>query len=204
MFRNFLGPILPYVSLFILLPLAGQSAASWQLNEAQSLVSFVTVKANHVAEVHRLPKLSGAVDDEGVALIDIDPAAVDTLIPIRNERMREFLFDVARFPNIAVRGQVALQDLESLAVGETAEFMLPAQLLFKNKTVDLAFTVRAARLGASRLLVSTRQPTIVNAAQLDAVAGVEKLRELAGLPSISQAVPVTFELLFEQSAAAKQ
>jgi len=38
----------------------------------------------------------------------------------------------------------------------------------------------------------------VNASQVGLLAGIEKLRELAGLPSISPAVPVTFSLIFEQ------
>jgi hypothetical protein len=39
---------------------------------------------------------------------------------------------------------------------------------------------------------------IVNAANLGLADGLEKLREIAGLPSISKAVPVSFVLVFEK------
>jgi hypothetical protein len=43
------------------------------------------------------------------------------------------------------------------------------------------------------------KPIIVNAGSLNLVEGVEALRESAGLPSISKAVPVTFVLQFVAS-----
>jgi hypothetical protein len=51
-------------------------------------------------------------------------------------------------------------------------------------------------LTADRLLVSSVRPVIVNAGPLGLDEGVERLREAAGLPSISPAVPVTFQLTF--------
>lgn len=42
------------------------------------------------------------------------------------------------------------------------------------------------------------QPIIVNANEFDLVAGIDKLREIAGLSSISQAVPVSFVLTLTQ------
>jgi hypothetical protein len=39
---------------------------------------------------------------------------------------------------------------------------------------------------------------VVNANGLELVAGIEALREVAGLPSISYSVPVTFSLTFRR------
>jgi len=46
------------------------------------------------------------------------------------------------------------------------------------------------------VLVVSRTPVVVNAASLRLVDGIEKLRELASLPSISKAVTVSFALTF--------
>jgi hypothetical protein len=55
-----------------------------------------------------------------------------------------------------------------------------------------------ARLAAHKLLVSSRKPLVLQADDYDLLAGVEKLREVAGLSSISKAVPVSFVLVFHQ------
>ena len=46
------------------------------------------------------------------------------------------------------------------------------------------------------LLVSSRLPVIVNASDFALIEGIERLRAVAGLPSISPAVPVSFTLRF--------
>jgi len=44
--------------------------------------------------------------------------------------------------------------------------------------------------------VTTLAPLIITAESVGLVAGVESLREIAGLPSISRTVPVTFSVKF--------
>jgi len=46
--------------------------------------------------------------------------------------------------------------------------------------------------------VTTVAPIMVDANGLEMVAGIEALREVAGLPSISYSVPVTFSLTFRR------
>ena len=65
-------------------------------------------------------------------------------------------------------------------------------------TSSVTFDVSGSRLGDDRILVASRKPVIVNASQVGLLAGVEKLREVAGLPSISPAVPVSFVLAFDR------
>lgn len=43
-------------------------------------------------------------------------------------------------------------------------------------------------------MVTSAQPVIINATDYGLTDGINKLRDLAGLPSISYAVPVTFTL----------
>ena len=64
---------------------------------------------------------------------------------------------------------------------------------------DVETEVSAVRLADNRLMVSTTQPLLLNASALGLADGVERLRAIANLPSISLAVPVTFQLLFEKT-----
>jgi len=63
---------------------------------------------------------------------------------------------------------------------------------------EMATEVRVVKLAKNRILAVSVNPIIVNADQYNLLEGVEKLREVANLPSISTAVPVTFSLIFKQ------
>jgi hypothetical protein len=58
-------------------------------------LSFVSTKAGAVAEVHRFTSLRGGIDARGNVAIAIFLRSIDTLMPIRDERMRELLFEMA-------------------------------------------------------------------------------------------------------------
>jgi len=87
--------------LILLLFVALPAYADWTLDNASSQLSFVTVKAQDVAEVHTFSELSGTVWKDGIASVTVQLASVDTLIPIRDERMREVLSIPACFPQQA-------------------------------------------------------------------------------------------------------
>ncbi len=55
------------------------------------------------------------------------------------------------------------------------------------------------KLSAGRFVVASLRPVIVNAAAFELAAGIEKLREVAGLPSIGGSVPVSFVLTFARN-----
>lgn len=187
------------LATFFAIPLA----ADWQLDSDQSTVYFITVKADHVAERHSFSSLSGTVTDAG-ATIAIDMASVDTLIPLRDERMREFLFKTAQFPTATLTASLDVAALlQNLSDSPTAALntQVEGELSLMDSRLPVVMDITIAELSTTQILVATRAPVIVNAASVQLAAAVEKLRELAGLPSISQAVPVTFVLVFTQAAA---
>lgn len=173
--------------------------AGWILANDASRVSFVTIKADQIAEVHRFRSVDGTIDDAGNAQVTIDLASVDTLIPIRDQRMREILFEVAQFPSATLTGKVDMAALDALADGQTTTIGVEGSLAMNGETLLLTIEFHVARLSDSRIVASTLQPVVVNASQVALVDGVEALREIAGLPTISPAVPVTAVLTFESS-----
>jgi len=170
-------------------------AAPWTLQEAGSNVHFVTVKNAVIAESHQFLAFSGAVE-AGQAEVVLDLASVETLIPIRNERMREMLFDVAAFPTATLSAAVPQAEFEALALGAHLEQRLEGTLTLRGKAIPLAFDIRASREGEGAVRVESLGPVMVSADQLGLGAGVDALREIAGLNSITPMVPVSFSLLF--------
>lgn len=175
--------------------LSAAASAQWSLDLDNSQLSFVTVKAEHIAEVHSFSRLEGQIDAAGNARISIDLSSVETGIAIRNERMQSMLFETGLYPQAAVSAAINTDALSAIAVGE--EMALDAQLTL---ALHGAETVISAQLRVTRqpdgVRVSTLSPLIITAESVGLVAGVESLREIAGLPSISRAVPVTFSVKF--------
>ena len=178
--------------------LASPAYAGWTLDNDASRINFVSTKANTAAEVHTFGTLDGQVDDDGNATLSIDLNTVDTAIEIRDERMRNILFETAQFPTATLAATVDMAAVAGLSAGETTELTTEGQLMVHGTTSSVTFDISVSRLGEDRILVASRKPLIVNASQVGLLAGVEKLREVAGLPSISPAVPVSFVLAFDR------
>ncbi len=173
-------------------------AAGWQLDAANSSIGFATVKNDVVGEGHSFGQLSGRIDAKGVANLKVELGSIDTGIPIRDERMRDLLFEVARFPAAEISATVPLAEIEPLAVG--ASIVVPLELTLKLHGVEttLAATMRVRRLDAAHVLVTTVKPVVLSAADVGLEGGVERLRAIAGLQSISPAVPVSVVLAFRR------
>ena len=183
-----------FTTLLILQALPAQ--ADWRLDNSGSQLSFVSTKAADVAEVHTFRELSGSVGTDGHARVVIQLASVDTLIPIRDERMREVLFQTELFPTATVDARLDIARLQRMAVS-TSEVLTTEILLSMGETqLPLTAEILVTRIAPERVLVATLKPIVVNAGAVALADGVEALREIAGLPSISKAVPVTFVLQF--------
>jgi polyisoprenoid-binding protein YceI len=176
----------------------GQAQAAWTLDGEASTVSFVSTKAINVAEVHRFAELSGSVDADGQVMVSIGLASVDTAIELRDQRMREMLFQTDQYTLATVSAKVDADALEGMEPGDSVRMMLEGIVSLHGESRPLPMSVVVARTGDSSLLVTSEKPVVVNAPEFKLAEGVEALREVAGLPSISLAVPVSFVLSFSR------
>ncbi len=195
MSRNFL--LKTVLSLLAPIVFIGSANAHWSLDNAASTLSFVTVKAEHVAEVHTFDVLSGSIDDAGEVKIAIELASVNTMIQIRNERMQAMLFETNLFPDATITGKVDLEAITAMNPGASEVMQIEIELSLHGASIALIADLMVTRL-ESGVMASTLKPIIVTADSAGLVAGVEALREVAGLPSISRSVPVSFTLVFNQ------
>ena len=181
--------------------LAGAAAASaqWELDGARSSVNFVSIKNDSVAELHHFASLQGRLDKDGAARLTINLDSVQTLIPIRNERMREMLFETATFPTATATAAVAPELIANLAAGASVVTELTLTLALHGIEKPLAVPVVLTAGKSGDLQVFTPAPVIVNAADFGLQAGVAALQSVAGLKAISTAVPVTVHLVFTPS-----
>lgn len=172
-------------------------ASPWELNNEQSQLAFVSFKNTHIAELHSFETLQGNVQGDGTFEISIPLDQVQTHIDIRDERMRQYLFETDKYPMARITGSVPAQAMGELAVDQPSELAVKFDIQMHDHSVSQTAQVQAVKLSATRLLVATTQPVILNAKDYGFEPGIERLRELAGLESITLAVPVTVNLVFD-------
>jgi len=187
---------LPLILLLGFFTLAAQ--ADWTLDYSQSSIHFVSIKKTHVAEVHSFKEVAGGIDAKGDARVVIKLDSVETLIPIRNERMREFLFHTADFAEAVLQARIDAAFLEALQPGDNKALSAEGTLSMHGASQSMVLQMRVAQVSPNEVLVTSTAPVMVQADAFGLGDGVEKLREIAGLPNISKAVPVTFALTFRK------
>ncbi len=181
-----------------LLVFANAAGADWLLLPQQSSLVFASIKNGSVFESHTFGRYEGELDDAGSASLRIDLTSVDTAIEIRDQRMREKLFDTPRFATATYSATLPQFDPEQLSVGEQQTFEIAGALSLHGVEHPLPATLTVYRLGDRHLLVATAKPVVVDTATFGLQRGVEALREIAGLNAIAATVPVNFNLVFEK------
>ncbi len=171
------------------------SPEGWILNDEKSTVAFGSVKKDTVGESHHFTGLTGAVKHDGAVTVDIDLSSVETWIDKRNERMIEYVFLNA--PKATFTANVDMAALENLAVGDMTEMELKGMLTLGGTDIAIQTPVMVVRLAENKVMVITSEMIWVSTEEAGIDEGVTKLMELAKLPGITRAFPVTFRLVFE-------
>lgn len=194
-----LGRFLAAASLAALVP-GGAALGAWTLEGGESEVGFISTKVfqgaeTSATELNRFTEVSGGITDDGAANIEVDLASVDTNIGIRDQRMREHLFQVEQFPTATIQAQVPTSVLN----GASHRVDLGITLTLHGHSETYSVPVAVAPAGDGRLLVNAIQPVLLDATTFDLGPGVTKLTELAGLLHIPTSVPVSFSLVFSSA-----
>ncbi len=167
-----------------------QQTTSWQVIPENSAIYLVTTKKQHIAEVMQIPGLTGQYR-AGKLQLEIDLSSIDSGVPIRDQRMREHLFDVASAPSARLTAALPAAMLQPgrHTVGFTLEM--------RGASHDYTADIWVSALNNDRLLVSLVKPIVVQAKDFGLVDGVDTLADLVNLAHISYAVPVTASLVLQ-------
>lgn len=200
MLRRHLLVLLPFALVACSQPAAEAPApaaqTAWALVPDQSRLSFVSVKAGEVAEVHHFTQLAGSVTPEGAATVEIPLDSLETGITIRNERMRQLLFETGTFPKASITASIDLASLADLPVGQQRRMPLAGQLALHGVTAPIETQVTVTRAAEDRVVVASLDPLVVDAGSFGMAGGIAELAKIANLPGITPAAPVTFQLMF--------
>ncbi|WP_299143322.1 YceI family protein [uncultured Tateyamaria sp.] len=181
--------------LALALTAGAAQADSWTLDGAASKLAFGSVKFNDLGEVHSFKSIDGTVGADGAVALGIDLSSVETNIDIRNERMIEHVFKNA--PRAAIDAQIDMAALDAVAVGDSTVMEVDGNLELLGVEVPLYGDLFIMRLAEDKVMVTTDSMIFLSTADAEIDPGVDKLMELASLPNIVRAVPVTLRLMFK-------
>jgi len=176
------------------------SIAQWEIDNDSSAINFISIKNDLVAETHSFGSLVGYIGADGKVELAIDLDSVETMIPIRNERMRELLFETRQHPTANLSAQIDPGILQAAGKGSVINTVVQVGLSLHGQDALLEVPVVVVGDEDRSLRVISARPVVVNAGNFGLEGGVNALREIAGLKQISTAVPVTLNLVFRYAA----
>ena len=190
--------------ILLCMALSPGAFADWKLDAARSSVTYLSSKivaGAHTAifEPNRFHRFSGTIGDDGGVRVVIDLDSVDTGVAIRDERVKEHAFAVARYPRATVSLSLPPAAWRDLAPGDTALHDLSAELELRGQVRAVGAKVRVTALGDGGLLVQTVEPILVDAKAYGMLDGFETLRALVGLFKIPTTIPVSLNMVFTRS-----
>jgi len=187
------------ISVFgIFLLTTGFARADWVLDMENSGLSYGSIKKNSIGESNHFQRMEGRITDKGEITLLIDLASVETWVDIRNSRLKEFLFKVAEFPVASLRGQIDMEKFKTLKVGDqqAVHMAFDFDLHGQGQVIDAELVL--LRVTEKTVVVIPAGIIFLDAAKFNLLSGLEKLKELAKLPSISSSVPIVFHLTFDK------
>ena len=173
-------------------------AATWQLNNSNSHVDFTSTKNGTISEDSKFTQFSGTISDNGQATVQVSLNSVDTRIALRDERMRELLFETARFPQATFTTKIDTKTMQELSDNQPHTIEVDGTLDLHGVQHPIQTKVVAQQVNANTLQIKNAEPLVLNTNDYNMAAGVAALQKLAGLNNISSSVPVNFTLTFDK------
>ena len=174
-----------------------QVSDTWSLDATSSKIAFASIKADDIVETHYFPGLTGSVAADGEVTVIIPLEQVETRIELRNERMRTLFFETETYPTATIRALVDKAAFSDLSIGDRKQMELEGRLSLHGEDTTVYVDAFVTRIAEGRVEVSSSEPVALHVVDFKLDAGLEELRKVAGLPSITPSVLVTFTLVFD-------
>jgi len=174
---------------------ASSAIGDWKIDPMQSTLAFTTVKKGTVAEAHRFKTVNGTVAADGTAKVSVDLSSVDTGEEQRDSRMKEFLFEITKFPSAEITAKLDPAKFDKMALGERRVEEVPLTVNLHGKSLQVDSELYVTRVGNDKMLVETVKPLVLDGEDFDLLPGIEKLRQLVEIDAITPAAPVSFSVM---------
>lgn len=171
-----------------------QAAANWVSSDNQ--IDFLSIKVTQtkksVTEASNFDTSNARLNANGDFLMTIDLGSVKTNIDLRDQRLRDWVFETSQFAQATITGKVDAAAIDKLAVGQRLKLSQPLKLDIHGQQIDIDAELNVHRVADDRIVVSTLTPVILDTRDMKMESGVARMVEVMGLLSIVDQVPVSF------------
>jgi len=179
------------------LSLSTGALADWSIDNSRSQVNLVSTKKVSIAENFHFDTVSGSLSDSGKLEVVIDLNSISTGVDIRNQRIKQNLFQTGLFASATFSAALTPKTLNTLKQGGLVQTQVVGMLDFHGVKSQLTIAVDVMANGDT-LLASTRKPVLINGGQFGLEGGFANLSQVMGGIDISRSVPVSFNLVLSR------
>ncbi|MEX0283480.1 MAG: OmpA family protein [Paracoccaceae bacterium] len=170
----------------------------WTLDGASSDLRFTSVKKGDVAETSSFVTLSGGIDENGAANIEILLDSVDTKIDLRNVRMRFLFFETFLHPTATITAQLDPTVLSDLETVRSKVIPLTFTMTLRDVSLEKTTDVIVTLIDMDRVQVAATTPLTIPTSEFDLETGRMKLEEAANV-AITPLGIVSFHFTFDRT-----
>lgn len=170
----------------------------WQLDQAASNITYMSIKKGHIAETNSFATVNGQISEDGTAVLTIALDSVDTKVDLRNVRMRFLFFETFMHPQAVITTHLDAAVLAELPSLRRKEVTLPFSLSLHGVKASMSAPVIVSLLTNDRINVATVKPIPILMKDFGLEGGKVKLEEAAGV-TITPLAIVSLNLTFDRT-----
>lgn len=182
----------------------GENTDSGLWNAQDSTITFLSSKINKqlnsITEQSSFTASKSQLDTEGNFIMSIDLSSVKTNIDLRDQRLKDWVFEIGKFANAEISGKVEMSAINNLKDGDAISLQQPLLINIHGKKINFNADLSIQRNMDNKITVSTRSPVVLDVKQMGMTEGVARMVEVMGLSSIVEQVPISFNGTFTRNS----
>lgn len=169
-------------------------SADWVLKDADIVFSSTKTdtQGNDITESGNLTQYSALFNKQGQLRLEINLNGVDTGIVIRDQRIKDWLFEVDNFATAIITAQLDGEQINRLALNQSIQLSQPITLDLHGIKTTMTANLLVTRIQPNALLVKTTEPIFIKIDDFGLMDGLKKLTDVMMLAKIGSDIPVTF------------
>lgn len=169
--------------------------SEWVLKDADIVFTSTKTdqKGNDILEQGTFKNHSGLLNKRGEFDIEIELDSVSSDIVIRDQRLKEWLFEVDKFATAHITGQLDAAQISKLSQNETLQLHQPIIIALHDNEVKTNADLLINRVDDRQIKVETVKPIYLNVKDLGMGEGLQQLTDVMKLAKINADVPIIFK-----------
>lgn len=174
-------------------------APGWDLDPDRSNIRFQSIKNTKdgmKVESSSFATFTGGIEPDGSAEVKVMLDSVDTLVDLRNVRMRFLFFETFLYPEATISLELTDDMVQNLESNRRAMLNLPYIFDLHGVQIPMQSPVTITLLNNNEVSVASAAPISIEANAFGLSENITKLEEAVGGITIVPSATVTFDFLF--------